>query len=51
MISNRIAHRRKPELSGHQKQMRFLTGLSMAFCCMAFAAMLWYVNRPGLPSH
>ena len=31
--------------------MRFLTGLAMFFCSMLFAAMLWYVNRPGLPVH
>jgi hypothetical protein len=47
-MTYRAAHRHKPKLSGHQKQMRFLTGLAMLFCSLLFAAMLWYVNRPGL---
>ena len=51
MISSQIAHHRKPELSGHQKQMRFLTGLAMACCILAFASFLWFINRPGLPAH
>jgi hypothetical protein len=45
-MANQLAHRRKPELSAHQKQMRFLTGLGMVVCMVLFAAMLWLVNRP-----
>ncbi len=46
VMANQLAHRRKPELSAHQKQMRFLTGLGMVVCMVLFAAMLWLVNRP-----
>jgi hypothetical protein len=45
-MPNQLAHRRKPELSGHQKQMRFLTGLGMVIVTVIFAAMLWLVNWP-----
>jgi hypothetical protein len=45
------ARRKKPELSFHQKQIRFLTGLSMAVCAALLAAMLWLVNRSGSGAH
>ena len=46
LMPNQLAHRRKPELSPHQKQMRFLTALGTVLCAAVFAAMLWLVNRP-----
>ena len=45
VMPNQLAHRRKPERSAHQKQMRFLTGLGMVVCTMLLAALLWLVNR------
>jgi hypothetical protein len=42
---------RKPELSPHQKQMRFFTGLSM---CIAFGfifVVFWLLNRPVFSAH
>jgi hypothetical protein len=44
-MSNPLTHRRKPELSGHQKQMRFLTGLGIGLCAVGFGAVLWLVNH------
>jgi hypothetical protein len=46
-MSYHPAHRRKPIPSAHQKQMRFLTGLSLAFYCLLFITVLWLVNRPS----
>jgi hypothetical protein len=38
--------RRKPFLSEHQKQIRFLTGLSVGICTLAAIAFFWLMNRP-----
>jgi len=39
--------RRKPILTEHQKQIRFLTGLLMGICALFAAAFFWLVSRPG----
>jgi hypothetical protein len=36
---------RKPAPSAHQKQIRFLTGLSMFIWFMVIAAFFWYFTR------
>ena len=50
-MSQHAIHRRKPELSAHQKQMRFLTGLSMFVCMLVAVLLFWAVNRPNFISH
>ena len=45
------SRRRKPDLSLHQKQMRFFTRVAV---CVAFGfifCVFWLVNRPGYPTH
>jgi hypothetical protein len=44
-------HRRKPELTGHQKQIRFLTRLAVVICSLVTLAFFWFVNRPGSIHH
>jgi len=43
--------RRKRSLSAHQKQIRFLTGLSMTMSFLLFVALFWFLNRPGFATH
>jgi len=43
----RTRRRPKPELSPHQKQMRFFTGLAMAVGFILVAVLFWFFNRPG----
>jgi hypothetical protein len=50
-MSQHAIHRRKPALSAHQKQIRFLTGLSMAVCTLMAGLLFWAVNRPSYISH
>jgi len=38
------ARKRKPALSDHQKQMRFLTGLSMFVSLLIMTLLFWAVN-------
>jgi hypothetical protein len=42
----RHAHRRKPVLSAHQKQIRFFTRISVVICALLTAAIFFVVNRP-----
>ncbi|HTB85045.1 MAG TPA: hypothetical protein VK742_15430 [Candidatus Sulfotelmatobacter sp.] len=44
----RTRRRPKPELSAHQKQMRFFTCLAMAVGFILFAAIFWFINRTSL---
>jgi hypothetical protein len=44
-MPNHAPHRRKPAPSAHQKQIRFLTGLSMFIWFMVIAAFFWYFTR------
>jgi len=43
--------RRKPILSAHQKQIRFLTGLAGFISFLFVAAIFWVLNRPGFGIH
>jgi len=42
--------RRKPAPSAHQKQIRFLTGLSMLIGFLFAAAIFWLVNQASFIS-
>jgi hypothetical protein len=44
---DRPTRRRKPELSAHQKQMRFLTGLVLVVGLTTFAVAFWFYSRAG----
>ena len=43
--------RRKPALTGHQKNIRFLTRLSVVICSLVSLAFFWFMNRPGSLPH
>jgi len=43
-MSHYPIYRRKPVLSLHQKQIRFLTGLSVIICSLFGFAFFWMVN-------
>jgi hypothetical protein len=43
----RTGRRPKPELSAHQKQIRFFTGLAMALGFILFGAVFWFFNQSG----
>jgi hypothetical protein len=47
VMSHHATRRRKPELSGHQKQIRFLTRLCVVLCSLVTLAVFWLVNRAG----
>jgi len=49
-MAQHTTRRRKPELSGHQKQIRFLTRLAVVLCSLVTLAVFWLVNRSG-PGH
>jgi hypothetical protein len=51
MMTCRNTYRRKPTLSGYQKQIRFLTGLSVVICTALVVALFWLVNRPIFIPH
>jgi hypothetical protein len=44
----RPRRRLKPELSPHQKQMRFFTGLAMVVGFLLFGVVFWFFNRTDL---
>jgi hypothetical protein len=50
-IMSHATRRRKPELSGHQKQIRFLTRLLVVICSLVTLAIFWLANRPGSLPH
>jgi len=50
-MSHRTTRRRKPGLSGHQKQIRFITRLCVVLCSLVTLAVFWLVNRPGPAPH
>jgi len=49
-IQNNV-RRRKPVLSDHQKQIRFLTGLSVVISFLFAAGIFWLVNGSYLNNH
>jgi hypothetical protein len=48
VMPHRAQYRRKPELSPHQKQIRFFTRLSVVLCSLLTLALFWLVNRTGM---
>ena len=50
-MSRHVTRRRKPELSGHQKQIRFLTRMLVLICSLVTLAFFWFANRPGSIAH
>jgi hypothetical protein len=44
-------YRRKPTLSEYQKQIRFLTGLSVIICTALVVGFFWMLNRPVFIPH
>jgi len=44
-------YRRKPVLSLHQKEMRFITALSVFICTLVAFAFFWLVSRPEFIGH
>ena len=51
VMPNNAIRRPKPELSGHQKQIRFFTRLSVILCSLITFAVFWLVNRSGPGPH
>jgi hypothetical protein len=51
MPSRNDVRRKKPQLSAHQKQIRFLTGLSVVISFLFAAGIFWLVNRSYLNNH
>jgi hypothetical protein len=47
-FSIRKPNPKKPTLSLHQKQIQFMTRLSVAIALLLGAALLWLVNRTSL---
>jgi hypothetical protein len=45
-MSHHSTHRRKPELSGHQKQIRFFTRMAIILCSLLTLGAFWLANRP-----
>jgi hypothetical protein len=39
-----FVQRRKPELTAYQKQIRFLTGVSILICSLAALFFVWLLN-------
>jgi hypothetical protein len=50
-MSSPAPRRRKPELSGHQKQIRFLTRMLVLICSVMTLAVFWFANRHGSIAH
>jgi len=50
-MSHHSTYRRKPVLSLHQQQIRFLTRLSIFVSILLFGALFWLANRPGFLIH
>jgi hypothetical protein len=50
-MSHQAKRGRKPELSGHQKQIRFLTRLSVIICSLLTLGVYWLANRPVPIAH
>lgn len=46
-MTKRHVSRKKP-LTLHQKQIRFLTGLSVSIGFAFIFTVFWYLNRPGI---
>jgi hypothetical protein len=51
VMRNHATRRRKPELSGHQKQIRFFTRVCVVLCSLVTLAVLWVVNHAGPVHH
>jgi hypothetical protein len=51
VMPHQAIRRRKPALTGHQKQIRFFTRVSVVLCSLLTFAVFWLVNRmgPGSP--
>lgn len=43
-MSYHISHRKKPDLSAYQNEIRFLTGLAVFISFLLAVAILWLVN-------
>jgi hypothetical protein len=50
-MTTHAIRRRKPNLSAHQKQIRFLTGLSVFISLLFVIALFWLVNRSNFGHH
>jgi hypothetical protein len=50
-MTNHKFNRRKSKRSPHQKQILRFTIVAMAGCAVLVAALLWWINRSGLPAH
>ena len=42
---------KKRSLSAHQKQIWFLTGLSVFIIALVTVLIFWLANQPGFPTH
>jgi hypothetical protein len=51
VMPHHAKRRRKPELSGHQKQIRFFTRLLVVLCSLLTLAVFWFVNHTGPIRH
>jgi hypothetical protein len=51
IMSHHAARRRKPELSPHQKQIRFLTRLAVILCSLLTLGIFWFANRSVPMTH
>ena len=50
-MPHHVTRRRKPELSAHQKQIRFITRLAVLLCSSLTVVVFWLVSRTGPISH
>jgi hypothetical protein len=46
-MSNQVTTKRKPVLSEYQKQIRFITVLSIVACSLLTLVLFWYLSRTG----
>lgn len=50
-MANQVVQRRKRELSVYQKEIRFLTGLSVAIGILLVSALVWLLNTAYFKMH
>jgi hypothetical protein len=50
-MPNRSARRKKPELSAHQKQMRFFIRMGVFVSFLFAMAFAWFMNRGSFGGH
>ena len=51
IMSSHARHRRKPALTGHQKQIRFFTRMAVFIFSLLTLAGFWLANRPVPITH